>query len=393
MNKKKIFILAAEASADAHGSELLSELIPLLPDGFFRGIGGAKMCAFPTFQSILPFHLFQVMGLTQIIRHLPKMVYLFYKIKKYILKNRFDLVVLIDYPEFNLRLARSLRKSHFLGKIVCLIPPTVWAWREDRIHFLRNFYDAILSIFPFEKEFYAQKGMSIHYIGFPLAEKIRSFNSTPSQKIRYTHWQNQKIIALFPGSRFHEIETNLPTHIQAALLFYAQHPKVIFVISAQSQEKKEKIIRILNHLTFHERKIFEVIEAEDNYFLMQQAYLAIATSGTVTTELGLFHVPTVVTYHLSSLNYWLAAYLFRIQVRYISIVNYLLQQPIFPELIYYQFTPEKVYQELETLFATEKHDHVVIGLKQLWGVIEEKKSGKEAALTIYQMLKSSQSSD
>jgi lipid-A-disaccharide synthase len=241
----------------------------------------------------------------------------------------------------HLLLAKALRKSGYVGKIVQVVCPAVWAWGKKKIPTLEKYFDHVFCLFPFE----ASLLKNGHYVGHPLVEMI----APPTEK-------REKLLTLFPGSRRGEIARNLPLQLAAARKFVQSHPEFQIAVSAADETIKEQCPGIY------------VFPPEDNYAMMRKSTLAIAKSGTVNLELALHEVPTVVTYEMNYLDYLLAKYVFQIHLPHYCIVNILLNQRLFPEHYGVRLSADTICRDLETL------SHVPSDLRSLLG---NKKSAEE----------------
>lgn len=310
-----LFFFAGEQSGDLLGAELISA------DHHCVGVGGPLMQE-KGLKPLFDFNAFQVMGFTSILPALPRIFLLFHKIKKWILQNNPKAVILIDYAEFNLHLAKHLRKKGYHGKIIQYVCPSVWAWRKNRIHTLEENLDHLLCILPFETKLF--KKLPTSYVGHPLTRKI----------LRHSYSKTYEHIALFPGSRRHEVSANLPLQLAAAKEFSC--PIAISV----ANPALEPLIRRLAPDTL-------LVPTEYRYDLMRSAKGAIATSGTVVLELGLHQTPTVVTYPLSFFNYFLAKYIFRIRLPFYTLVNLIANREIYPEFIHRKLDSKEIASALQ----------------------------------------------
>jgi lipid-A-disaccharide synthase len=327
-----LFVFAGEASGDLHGSGLLKSLNALQPNLDILGVGGPKMRQ-EKFTCTLPMEKFQVMGFVDVALALPKLIRQFYRVRQMILQANPKVVVLIDYPGFNLRLARSLRKKGFRGKICHYICPSVWAWGKSRIGLLAKHYDLLLSILPFEKQCFERTSLRVEYVGNPLIATIPAFTKAEFPE----RW-----IGLFPGSRRKEIERNFPLQLRVAKRVLQDHPAINFAVSVSHprfQRYLEELARGFPGLTF--------IPADETRRFMQKIDLAIAKSGTVTLELALHAVPTVVTYGISTFDAFLAKHIFRINLPHYCLVNILAGKTVFPELIGPALTEEALYTQTQ----------------------------------------------
>lgn len=294
--KKRLFIFAGEPSGDLHGADLMEDL-----DCEFFGVGGPKMRA-QGLEEILPMEAFCVMGIGAVLKALPRLYRQFYRVAGAILKADPEGVILIDYPGFNLRLMRYLRNKGYRGQIIQYVAPTVWAHGKKRAEHLAKYADQLFVLFPFEKAYFP--GLKTHYIGNPL---LKSLKKAVAKK---------PLIALFPGSRAHEIKANLPALKRVAQRLQEKHPKLDIAISAAS-EKAAKLIGEPARFDTHQ--------------LMEEASLALAVSGTVTLELALRQTPTLVCYKIPRLMYCVARWIARVQLEHFCIVNILMNERLLPE--------------------------------------------------------------
>lgn len=325
-----LFISAAEPSGDLHGEKLVSALLQTRPQLKIAASSGPKMRKL-AIDSLFDMEELCVMGFFDVIASLPKIGRRFFAMRKKILELNPKAVVLIDYPGFHLRLERSLRKKGYKGKLIHYISPTVWAWRKKRIKTMEQNLDLLLTIFPFEPACFNQSKLRAVYIGHPLTESIASFK--PKGKFQ------GKILALFPGSREKEIERNLPLQLAVARRLQKEDPSLTIAISTTREIREEGVL---------------LVGKEDTYELMSSAHLAIAKSGTVTLELALHNVPTVVTFAIKPWDQFLAKKIFRLNLPNLCIVNIILGKRAFPELFGSNFTENALYVEVKKLLQGMK---------------------------------------
>lgn len=377
-SRKKIFVFAGEPSGDLHGSHLLKELNEKGKLNI-EGVAGPLMRN----QHIIPFMKmedFAVMGFTDVFLSLPGLIKKFYKIRNYILENKFDAVVLIDYPGFNLRLTAHLRKKGYQGKIIQYISPTVWAWGKDRIEKMANTLDLLLVIYPFEKECFAKTSLPVEYVGHPIFQALQSHTYTSFD------YKKDSLIAIFPGSRLGEIKRNFKTILEAALLIKKEEPKTTFGISIANDKVKPLIEEMLRDKNVSSDD-FIFIPKDKTYELMQNCKTAIAKSGTVTLELALHNKPTVVVYNVTFLNRLIAKHLFKVNLPFYCIVNIIGKKEIFPELIENGFTADHLSKKvLELNKQGEKRDACIKECEQLQEVLNLKNASKNAASSIMRLL-------
>lgn len=345
---RSLFILAGEHSGDLHGSALMRAIHRRQPNWQFFGVGGPEMIA-QGLSVTLPMTHFQVFGFTDILKKFPKLWRQFHETRTLILNRRPDAVILVDYPGFNLRLARSLRRYGYTGKIIQLICPTVWAWGKGRIQSLAAHYDLLLTIFPFEPPLFAQTSLPVKFIGHPLVEKV-------AEHLYINDWRSQcqiapseRSLAVFPGSRPSEIRRLLPRQLQAARLLRLDDPSLQILVSCADPELKPAILSEIQRAELTLGNNVDLVPKQFTYELMTDCHTALAKSGTVTLELALHHKPSVVVYETSPINAWIARYIIRLNLAYYCIVNILCQKTVFPEFISRPFTAEDIAAALRPL--------------------------------------------
>lgn len=349
-----LYFIAGEKSGDQHGAELIGAL-----DLPAYGVGGAKMQA-KGLIPLAPFEDFQVMGFSDVIAALPRLWHHFYSLADHILQNKPKGVIFIDYPGFNLRLARYLRKKGYEGKLIHYIAPSVWAWGKNRIETMSSTLDLLLTIFPFEPPYFAHTPLRTVYVGNPLMQEGFSPKREP-----------KPLVALFPGSRLKEIERNLPLQLEAAKLFLDKHPHFEVVVSLSDPRFTATIEQMTSH-----RLVLE----ENRYDLMQHAAIALAKSGTTTLELALSGCPTVVMYPLTRLNYCLARYVFNVSLPFYALPNILLNESLFPEHYQVTIAPETLAKSMEE--TVKKREQIHTKAYQLQQLLTPQNASETAAKEI-----------
>lgn len=345
-DKKSLFFLfAGEPSGDLHGQHLMQAIQKQYPGAHFAGVGGPKMRTHGM-NLVLKMEDFAVMGITDVLASLPKICIQFYTVRNQILRQMPAAVVLIDYPDFNLRLAKSLRKKGFKGKIIHYISPSIWAWRKSRIETMAKTLDLLMTIYPFEKAHYASTSLNVKFVGNPLSEYIANYQYAESWKEVLKIPAEAPLIALFPGSRHSEVRRNLPFQLKAAELLLDKMPDRIFAISTSGPEQKGIILKAMEGSALELGKNIFLAPSQYTYELMRDSQSAIAKSGTVTLELALHHRPTVVIYSLSKLNHFIAKYLLRLNLPHYCIVNILSGNEVYPELIGDDLSTDNLFNRL-----------------------------------------------
>jgi lipid-A-disaccharide synthase len=276
---------------------------------------------------------FQVMGFVDIVKHLPRLLVLFRNVRDHILTTRPHHVITIDYPEFHLLLAASLRKWGYQGQLTHYVCPSVWAWRKSRITSLARHYNQLLTLFPFESACFAHTSLPTHFIGHPLAD------TPPLPSTRDPH-----LLALFPGSRRSEIQRTYPYQIAAARQLQRIHPEIKIAISVASSN----LLDTLQKLTSPTQVTW--IFQEKKSHLMQTCHVAIATSGTVTLELCMHKTPSLITYAMHPFDVLLAKHLFKIHLPFYCIVNLVAGQEVYPELFGPNLQTNHLQQKIKPLW-------------------------------------------
>lgn len=334
----KYYIIAGEASGDLHGSNLIKELIKKDGAVNFRGWGGDKM---ENAGALLVKHYKDLafMGFTEVIKNLPTIFSNLALCKKDILAYKPHVLILIDYPGFNLRIAKWAKQQKI--KVVYYISPQIWAWKENRVHAIKRDVDKMLVILPFEKEFYKKYDVDVTYVGHPLAEVISNFN-TANPAI-----QKEKIIAVLPGSRKQEILVKLPIMLQVANHF----PDYKFIIAKAPGVDDAFYTPFLQPY----KNVSSV--TDKTYNLLSMSAAAMVTSGTATLETALFKVPQIICYKGSKISYEIAKRL--IKVKYIGLVNLIMNKEVVKELIQDELNVKNLVAELGLLLEDNKKNEAI----------------------------------
>ncbi|HEX4852483.1 MAG TPA: lipid-A-disaccharide synthase [Puia sp.] len=333
----KYYIIAGEASGDLHGSNLIKELKKKDPEADIRCWGGPLMQEAGA-HLVKDYKDLAFMGFTEVVRNLPTILRNIKFCKKDIEQFQPRTLILIDYPGFNLRIAQWAKQKKIT--VIYYISPQVWAWKESRVKTIRDCVDKMLVILPFEKDFYKKWNYEVDYVGHPLVEEIDDF-SKREQGPLFENQAAKPIVAMLPGSRQQEIMKKLPIMLEASKLF----PDYQFVLAqAPGQDKSFYEGLIKNY-----PQVLSVYN--QTYKLLLHADAACVTSGTATLETALFGVPEVICYKGSTVSYQIAKRL--IKVKYISLVNLIMDKPVAKELIQDDLTVENLAHELRELL----HDH------------------------------------
>ena len=332
---KRAFVIAGEASGDLHGANLLKELFRMDPDLVVQAWGGDRMRAEGA-TVMKHYRELAFMGFTQVLLNLRTILRNLSLCKAQISAFAPDVLILIDYPGFNLRIADW---AHAQGiRVVYYISPQLWAWKENRIAVVKRAVDRMCVILPFEEQWYAERGVKVDFVGHPLLDEMASYEAAGGTK-NSDHMNAP--IALLPGSRAQEISRMLPVMLRAAKHF----PDERFVVAAAPSVPAEVYQRWIREAGDRARPI-EVVTGK-TYALLNEAKAAVVTSGTATLETALFGVPEVVCYSGSAINVWLARRL--INVRFISLVNLIMDREVVRELVQQDMNAEAIRAELDKL--------------------------------------------
>ncbi|MFT3936362.1 MAG: lipid-A-disaccharide synthase [Chitinophagaceae bacterium] len=326
----RYYIIAGEASGDLHGSNLIKEIRQLDVQADIRCWGGDMM---EKAGGTLVKHYRELafMGFIEVVKNLPAIMRNLSFCKQDILDYKPDVLVLIDYPGFNLRIAEWARQQGL--KIAYYISPQVWAWKENRVKKIKASVDKMLVILPFEKEFYKKWQYDAEYVGHPLVEVIENEKKKPLPE----PFSNKPIIAVLPGSRKQEISVKLPIMLETSKAF----PDFQFIVAKAPGLDPvfyDELLKPYTNVSY---------VSGQTYALLRQAKAAMVTSGTATLETALFEVPEVVCYKGSNISYQIGKRL--IKVKYISLVNLIMDKLVVKELIQHDLTPANLEKELNEL--------------------------------------------
>lgn len=320
-----IVIVAGEESGDQHAAEMVKELKLTHPQLRFSGIGGKHMEAAGV-SLISDLARYGVTGVTEVLRHLWIIRRAFKAIQAHLLKHPPALLVLVDYPGFNLRLAK-FAKQHGI-RVLFYISPQIWAWKAGRINTIRNYVDHMAVILPFEKSIYREAGVPVSFVGHPLIKRINEALTHAPSRESLNLPVDKRLIALLPGSRTHEMERHMPVMIEMAKQIHRKHHDVHFVIPVAGTLKLEKIADYYQgtHLpiTLVAGQAIEVARCSD---------CIVVASGTASLECALLEKPMCIVYKGSAISYFLACFFIKIQ--YLGLCNILQHRMIVPELLQY----------------------------------------------------------
>jgi len=344
--KKKAFISVGEASGDMYGAEIVKRL----PDFEWIGITGSKLEEL-NIKSIENIENISVVGITEVIPKYKKIRETFKNAVKE-LENGVDILIVIDFPDFNIRLLKEAKKRKI--KTVYFIPPQVWAWRKGRIKDIVEYTDLIISIFPFEKDIYKEHLKNPNqfvYVGHPLLDVVKTEETLESFKEKLNITRSEIIFGLLPGSRDKEINRNLPIMLETAQRLLQIYPKLHFVIPIQSA--KEQLVK---SIVSNFRNLPLSIVDERNfkypaYEVMDKSYFSIITSGTATLEASIIGNPFCIVYKTSALTYFIGKLL--VDINFIGLPNIIAGKEIVKEFIQKDFNSENLYNHINAILKDE----------------------------------------
>jgi lipid-A-disaccharide synthase len=344
-------VVAGEASGDDHAARLVAAIREFCPLAVFLGVGGEEMRA-QGVRILTPASELAVVGLLEVVGHLPAIWQALRSIGRVLKTARPDLVILVDFPDFNFWVARLAK--YYRVPVLYYISPQVWAWRTYRVRTLARLTDRLVVIFPFEADFYRAQGVTVDYVGHPFRETLPPLADRRTFLLGHNLDPEALTIALLPGSRAGEIERHLPTMLKAASLIHRSIPQTQFILPLASTAPS----RLVQSMVSGEEGVgaglkpaptalnLKIIPGQA-YQALGAAHVAVVASGTATVEAALAGVPAVIVYRVSPLTFALARRLVRVE--HVGMANLLAGERVFPELLQDDFTPERLAHEVLSL--------------------------------------------
>ncbi len=340
----RVGIVAGEPSGDTIGATLIAALRERRPDARFEGIGGAQMVA-QGCRSLFPMERLSVMGLSEVLGHLPELLSIRRKLVAHFLSDPPDVIIGVDAPDFNLPLERRLRRSGILS--AHFVSPTVWAWRQGRIRSIARSVDLMLTLFPFEAEFYRRHQVPVHFVGHPLADQIDSENPRGPARRALAIPLDSTVLALLPGSRRREVEQLAPDLIGTAGLLREQIPDLRAVIPCATAQILDRI----RSMTAGDENWIRVLDGEARTAITA-ADVGVVASGTATMETALIGRPFVAVYRVSRLSYLVFRRL--LKVPYVAMPNLYAGKELVPEILQDDVRPEIVAAKVTELLTNDE---------------------------------------
>jgi lipid-A-disaccharide synthase len=365
----RYFLIAGEASGDMHAASLMKSIKIIDTEAEFQFWGGDKMQAVAPKGLLKNYTTYNVMGFVEVVMSLPKILRLIAECKKDILSFQPSVVILIDFPGFNLRIAEFCKKSSI--KVAYYIAPKVWAWKEGRVKKLEQFVDILLLILPFEKNYFKKFNINSKYVGNPTHQEIATFKK--DEQFTSQNHITKPVIALLPGSRKQELKYMMPLMSELTQLY----PDYEFIVAgAPGLTLKDYQPYMTSNLKIIFGKTYDILSVSK---------AAVVCSGTATLETALLNVPQVCGYKGNAISYFIAKKL--VKVKYISLVNLCMDKPIIAELIQDKWNIETLKLELDAIIeGGKKHEQMLHDYNNLRDVMESKDASKNAAVAILGML-------
>lgn len=371
-----ILIVAGENSGEKYGAGLVHQFKKLHPSFTFFGIGGRHMSA-EGVEIIAPMEELTVMGGKGAIFRLPRIKALFDRMKKEAVRRMPVASVLIDSPDFNLRLGKKLKKLSI--PVLYYISPTVWAWRKGRLKTIKKIVDKMLLIFPFEEKIYNTKGIPHAYVGHPLKESIKVTFTKENFFLKYRLDAQKKLIALLPGSRKSELKYHLPVLMKTIPKIKTEIPAQFILILAENFNRT-----ILQDYITQPSDDLQILSS-DKYEAIASSDLVLSSCGTANLESALSETPLISFYRVSPFDYYLGVKL--IKIKHYSIVNILAGKKIIPELIQNDFTPNNIFQEAKKILESDEiKAGMVSNFKKIKEILGDKKASQNAARELEEII-------
>jgi len=378
-----ILIVAGENSGEKYGADLVHQFKKLQPSLSFFGIGG-KHIEREGVRLLFSVEELAVVGVFEIISHLPRIKKIFNKITMETKHQKPSAAVLIDSPDFNLRLARKLKKMSI--PILYYISPTVWAWRKGRLKTIKKTVDKMMLIFPFEEKIYEDYGIPAVYVGHPLKDRVRASLTKDEFLEKYGLNPQKKLVSLLPGSRQSELKYHLPVLAEAVERIKSEWDTQFVLLLAETLDENFLFSLIPPGL-----KGLKIL-GEDHYEAISSSELVLSACGTANLEAALLETPLVSFYRISPLTYFFTHRL--ATIKNFSIVNILAGDRIVPELIQRDFTAQNIFEETKKIFdSEERRSEMIAHFRKIKKLLGEKTASQNAAQELEKLIKQKQDTE
>jgi lipid-A-disaccharide synthase len=375
----KIGIIAGEASGDSNAAFLMRELRSLYPDAIFEGVGGPKMQAAGC-RCLYSINDLSFMGITDVLLHLPRVLKIRRALINHFVKQKIDLFIGVDFPDFNLSIAQALKKTSI--KTAHYISPTIWAWRPRRIKKIKRAVDVVLGIYPFEKKCYENTGVSFYFVGHPLTRQIKGpFNAALKRK-QLGLSEEGKTLALLPGSRTHEIERLAKDFILTAQECMQNNAHIECVAALTDDVHAAQFEAIWQRVA--PSASFKII-VNQTHAVLEAADVVLLSSGTATLEALLFEKPMVVAYRLDWVSYWIGRMM--LYVKYIALPNILASTLLVPEFIQNKVTVKNLTDAVMPYFDNPEKSQLLINqYRQIRQTLEQDIDAQNMAIVLKKLI-------
>ena len=373
-DSKSVVIVAGEASADLHGSNLVKAMKRLDPGIVFCGIGGKKMQEAGVEVFFSPSDM-AVVGLTEVLYKIHTIISASRKLKSILKNDRPDLLILIDYPGFNINLAKTAKR--FRVPVLYYICPQVWAWRRGRVKKLSRRVDRMAVILPFEEAFYRERGVEVDYVGHPLLDAIEFGTTGPKSSSPNPAYP---VVGLLPGSRKEEISNLLPIMIKSSKIMSQSYPDIWCTLPLAPTIDPEFVQSFVENTSVNIR-----VCQGDIYEVLKVCDVALVASGTATLETAIIGIPMVIVYRVSFLSYWVGRMVIR--VPYIGLGNLVAGEKVVPELIQGEVTAERLAHEALNILEDDKiRTNMIEKLKGIKDSLGRKGASEKTAKIALEMM-------
>ena len=377
--QKRIVIVAGEASGDMRAAGLVKAIQAACPGVQLTGVGGKHM-AEAGVKLLADIDQLGVVGIWEVIKHLPVIKKVFDLVIGHASKEKPDAAILVDYPGFNLRLAKAFKKMGI--KVIYYVSPQVWAWKEKRVEQIKQSVDRMLVLFPFEQEVYAKYGMTVDFVGHPLLDEVKITEPPASIKAQLNLHPRLQVIGLLPGSRLKEVQRHLPVMLKAAHILAGKNPNRRFMVL-----KAPTIPRAMIEQEIQNSGVAALIYDGPAYNGIGAMDAVMVASGTATLETGLLLKPMVIMYKTAWPTYWLAK-LF-VKIPYIGLVNVVAGKKIIEEFIQDDATPQNLAAGIEKIFSDPNtYAQITNELSKVKSSLGQSGASRRAAEVVLQELKS-----
>jgi len=380
MNSKNVLVIAGEASGDLHGASLIREIKKLDSSLKIFGIGGDKMKA-EGMELIYHIDKMAFLGFVEVIKHLPLIKKVQRDLIDEVKKRKVNEVVLIDYPGFNLSIAKKLKQlePELNLELIYYITPQVWAWGKGRVNSIRELFKKVLVVFPFEEKFFKEKNVDAEFVGHPLIQEINGYDFISRNLLdkKFDLDPAKEILLILPGSRKQEVKSIFPEAIKAASKLADELDMQIVIACAANLDEK-----VFYELTVF--KNFKVIK-DQTYDLLKHAKFGIVKSGTSTLEAGLLELPMVIVYKTGWITYAIGKSL--VKIKNFGMANIILDEQVVPELIQNEANSEQIYNEAKNILSDEDMlNDIKLRLSRIKKVLGDKDAPQNAAKIIYSLM-------